>query len=153
MKLLFKFFSPRSLLKIHHYFQRSRLVYGLSAFVDLSEYMDKLEKKLMTFVRSLFRLPTDTSNDRIRAILGIPVVRVYLAAKLLKNLIKFECILGERIAFYDVIIGMFCGEELINKVKSEGTFLNIRDVDKIVENIDMDNIKATGQKLNINISK
>ena len=152
-KLLFKFFSPRSLLKIHHYFQRSRLVYGLSAFVDLSECMDRLEKKLMTFVKSLFRLPRDTSNDRIRASLGIPEVRVYLAAQLLKNLIKYESILGERIEFYDVILGKFCGEELMNKVKSEGTFLNIRDVDKIVEKMVMDNIKSTGQKLNISISK
>lgn len=38
--------------------------------------MDRLEKKLMTFVR----LPKDTSNNRIRASLGIPEVRVYLAA-------------------------------------------------------------------------
>ena len=64
-----------------------------------------------------------------------------------------ESILGERIEFYDVILGKFCGEELMIKVKSEGTFLNVRDVDKIVEKMIMDNIKSTGQKLNINISK
>ena len=70
-KLMFKYFSPWSFLKIHEYFHRYRLLYGLGPLIDLHSVMEKVDSKILTLAKSVFKLPIQTSNERFRAAHGI----------------------------------------------------------------------------------
>jgi len=100
-KLLFKYFSVRSLLKIHQYFHRSRLLYGMCAFVDLGKAMERLDSKVMKMAKGIFRLPMQTSHARIRATLGLVSTKGKLVCRLLKVLNKYVRVFGERATKWD----------------------------------------------------
>jgi hypothetical protein len=103
-KLLFKYFSVRSLMKIHQYFHRSRLLYGMCAFVDMSTAMEKLDKKVMKMAKGVFKLPMQTSHARIRASLGVVNTKGKLVCRLLKGLNKYVRVFGERTSKWDRVV-------------------------------------------------
>ena len=112
-RLLAKYFSPKSYLKIFSYFQKSRLVYGLSTFLDSSSCMKNLKSKLMTFTKSIFSLPITTSHKRIRATLALPSVNYFLLGQLLKNVRKYEEMFDEEMTDYDNTLRRYFPDEIL----------------------------------------
>ena len=90
-----KYFSPFSLLLIVEYFVKSRLSYGLSCFLDVKTEMKKLNLVLLEHLKSIFKLPKNTSHKRIQMVLGEPDIHVRLAMRLLKNWHKYQAHFGE----------------------------------------------------------
>ena len=105
--LMFKYFSPRSLMKINHYFHASRLMYGMLAFLDIDSCIEDLNKKVMKYMSTVLSSPKGTNNARIRASLAVAQTKHKLAIRLLKALFKYERVWGIRVTRYDdAIVGL-----------------------------------------------
>jgi hypothetical protein len=87
------------------YFHKSRLVYGLSSFLDKTAAIERVESKVMLMVVSILKLEKNTRRDRIRATLALPRVDTSLAVMLIKNLIKYQEFFGtdERQRFRSIL--------------------------------------------------
>ena len=110
--LLDKYFSPRSLLKIFNYYQKSRLTYGMSSFMELDGCMTKLESNFMLLMKSILHLGDSCNHKRLLATLGLPRVRTKLLIQLLKNLKKCEIKLGVTTSMFDEAINMQGGNAI-----------------------------------------
>jgi hypothetical protein len=147
------YFSPRSLIQIFNYLQRSRLIYGMSSFVDLQSSMKKLESELMGFIISIFNLEPKTHQAKIRVTLGIPQIVDYLTIQLLNNLRKYEDILGVKIDYFDKFLSDKLDKDVMVKVKNSKSFLGL-DIYSIKYNHILNSIKIEGEvELKQNISE
>ncbi|MFO0359348.1 MAG: RNA-directed DNA polymerase, partial [Flavobacteriales bacterium] len=122
-----KYFSPKSLIRIHNYFHKSRLVYGICAFADLKTPIIKVQSHLMNQIKSLFRMPVSTNNKRIRVNLAINDMETTLKLSLLKNYFKYIKMFGEEPSFYKDTLTEYFGSVTI---KSENLTQFISDFEK-----------------------
>ena len=90
-----EYFTPVSLLTIIEYFVKSRLSYGLCCFLDHNSEMKKLDNLLLRHIKVIFRLPSNTSHNRLQLTLGEPDLSSRLAVRLLKNWHKYKEHFGE----------------------------------------------------------
>jgi hypothetical protein len=87
-------FSIRTLFMIFNYFQKSRMLYGMSSFCDLNTELNRIQTVFMTNFKAIMKLPISTSNVRLRVALGLSDMNTYLKCKLLKDYFKFKKIFG-----------------------------------------------------------
>jgi hypothetical protein len=62
-------FTANSLVVLSEYYQRSRLVYGMSCYMDQGEILDKVEKHAIQYVKSVLGLNNSCNSDRVRVAL------------------------------------------------------------------------------------
>ena len=91
-------------MQIFGYFHKSRLLYGLPAFVDQNSWINRVENIMIKNIKLLLRLPKRTDHKKLKIALGIPDLNVYLISRLLKLKIKYKNIFNEEINIYDKVI-------------------------------------------------
>ena len=89
---------------IFGYFHKSRLLYGLPAFIDQESWIKRIDKVMLTNIKKLLKLPIRTNNSRLKIALGLPDLETYLVCRLLKLKEKYEYIFKEKLTMYDKII-------------------------------------------------
>ena len=77
-------------MQIFGYFHKSRLLYGLPAFVDQKSWINRVENIMVNNSKLLLRLPKRTNNVRLKIALSMPDLCVYLISRLTKLKIKYE---------------------------------------------------------------
>ena len=111
-------------MQIFGYFHRSRLLYGLPAFVDPKSSINRVDKIMTKNIKKLLKLPIRTNSERIKLALGIPDLCTYLISRLLKLKIKYENEFHEELNIYNNIIektiGNLKGDILYNSLKNIG---------------------------------
>ena len=110
---------------LFNYFHKSRLYYGLPAFIDQTSVINRVYRSILYNIKMLLKLPLRTNNNKLRTALGIPDIRIYLYARLQKLKYKYEMNFNERLTFYD----------------------NIKVSDNII-----DNLNEIGENITININ-
>ena len=90
-----QYFSVSSLRKILSYFIKSRLMYGMFAFVDIKSRCKEILTKLLSHIKSILGLPRDTNNKRVLVTLGLSRIKCYLLIKLLSTVKKYILKFGE----------------------------------------------------------
>ena len=86
---------------IFGYFHKSRLLYGLPAFIDQKSLINRTDKVMLTNIKKLLKLPISTNNSRLKIALGLPDLETYLVCRLLKLKEKYEYIFKEKLTMYD----------------------------------------------------
>jgi len=67
--------TPKSLINLSTYYQRSRMVYGMSCFLDMSKIIDSVERGNLRYIKSILGLSNQVNSDRLRIILNRPLDR------------------------------------------------------------------------------
>ena len=88
---------------LFNYFHKSRLYYGLPAFIDQTSAINRVYRSILFNIKILLKLPIRTNNNKLRTALGIPDIRIYLFKRLQKLKIKYEMNFKEKLTFYDKI--------------------------------------------------
>ena len=91
-------------MQIFGYFHKSRLLYGLPAFVDQKSWINRLENIIVNNIKLLLILPKRTNNIRLKIALGIPNLCIYLISRLSRLKIKYENVFNEKLNIYNNII-------------------------------------------------
>ena len=124
---------------IFGYFHKSRLLYGLPAFIAQQSKIKRIDN-VTTNIKNLLKLPIRTNTQRLKLALGLPDLNTYLVQRLIKLKIKYENRFNEKLTMYD---------ETIKKV------LNIEDISKVrtLDNYLYNKLKDTGLEENIDINE
>ena len=69
---------------IFSYFHKSRLLYGLPAFIAQKSWIDRIDKVMITNIKQLLKLPIRTNYNILKIQLGLPDLNTYLICRLLK---------------------------------------------------------------------
>ena len=88
-----RYFSVKSIMLIFGYFHKSRLLYGLPAFVDQKSSINRVDKIMVKNIKKLLRLPIRTNSIRLKIALGIPNLCVYLISRLLRLIEEFKTLI------------------------------------------------------------
>jgi hypothetical protein len=98
-----KYFTPKSLATISLYFQQSRIVYGMSSYLDMKKIIDKVESWTIFFAKSVLGLHNQVNSNRVRLALCRPKVCHNLWALLRRNIRKYKDHFKEDIWIYNII--------------------------------------------------
>ena len=88
---------------LFNYFHKSRLYYGLPAFIDQTSAINKIYRSILYNVKILLKLPIRTNNNKLRIALGILDIKIYLYSRLQKLKTKYEMNFKEKLTIYDKI--------------------------------------------------
>ena len=72
-------------MQIFGYFHKSRLLYGLPAFVDQNSWINRVENIMIKNIKLLLRLPKRTDHKKLKIALGILDLNVYINIKIFKT--------------------------------------------------------------------
>ena len=135
-----KYFSVKSILLIFGYFHKSRLLYGLPAFIDQKSKIKRIDNIMSTNIKKLLKLPMRTNTERLKIALGLPNLNIYLIQRLIKLKIKYENIFKEKLTMYD---------------KTIKDILNINDISQVRTgyNYLYNNLKTLGKNEELNINQ
>ena len=89
---------------IFRYFHKSRLLYGLPAFIDQKSKIERIDNIIITNIKKLLKLAKRTNTERLKIALGLPDLNTYLIQRLIKLKIKYENIFNEILIMYDETI-------------------------------------------------
>jgi hypothetical protein len=67
-----KYFSVKSIMLIFGYFHRSRLLYGLPAFIDQKSKIERVDNLMVFNIKRLLKLTKRTNSERLKIALGLP---------------------------------------------------------------------------------
>ena len=79
-----RYFSVKSIMLLFNYFHKSRLYYGLPAFIDQTSAINRVYRSILYNIKILLKLPLRTNNNKLRTALGIPDIKIYLYKRLQK---------------------------------------------------------------------
>ena len=135
-----RYFSVKSIMLIFGYFHKSRLLYGLPAFIDQKSKIERIDRIMISNIKKLLKLPNRTNSERLKIALGLPDLNVYLVQRLIKLKIKYENIFENKLTLYD---------ENIKKI------LNINDISMVrpTYNYIYNNLKIIGEKEGLDINQ
>jgi hypothetical protein len=119
------YFSVKSILQIFDYYHKSRLLYGMSCFVDKKTPMIKLGSAFFGGLKGILRLHKRCETDRLQLTLGLPELSTYLLNRTVRNLDKYRRIFGERCTLYDKVLEGKCLNADASVIKT-GENLGIR---------------------------
>ena len=88
-----RYFSVKSIMLIFGYFHKSRLLYGLPAFIDQKSRINRIDNVMVRNIKRLLNITTRTNSNRLKITLGLPDLNTYLVQRLLKLKIKYENVL------------------------------------------------------------
>ena len=118
-RLIRSYFSPRSLIKIFNYYQKSRLVYGMSSDLIQGSTMINLRKSIIGLIKDIVGIAKNTNNLRVVLTLAIPDLVSKLVIQLIKNLAKYQRFFGRNTSIYDEAIMKVIGKEWFDKWKRD----------------------------------
>ena len=75
------------------YFHKSRLYYGLPAFIDQTSAINRIYRSILCNIKILIKLSIRTNNNKLWTALGIPDIKIYLYLRLQKLKINMKWIL------------------------------------------------------------
>lgn len=81
--------TPKSLINLSMYYQRSRVIYGMSCFLDMKNIIDSVERGNLKYTKSILGLSNQVNSDRLRIILNRPLDRHCLWVLMRKNMRKY----------------------------------------------------------------
>ena len=105
--LIKQYFSPKTLIQIANYFQKSRLIYGMASYLDLPEIVNKVERTRMRCLKSVMGSKDSTSSNRFRLALGIPLIEYELFFRAMNISKKYEENFKEKAWIINDIIEVF----------------------------------------------
>ena len=105
------------------HFHKSRLLYGLSAFIAQKSWINRVDKIIIKNIKKLLRLPKRTNKERLKLALGIPNLCVFLISRLLRLKIKYENTFNEKLNIYDNVI-----EKTIGNIKGDIIYNNLKNI-------------------------
>ena len=79
------------------------LYYCLPAFIDQTAAINRVYRSILYNIKVLLKLPIRTNNNKHRAALFVPDIKIYLNKRLQKLKIKYEMNFKEKLTFYDKI--------------------------------------------------
>ena len=85
-------------------FHKSRLLYGLPAFIDQKSRINRIDNVMVRNIKRLLNITTRTNSNRLKISLGLPDLNTYLVQRLLKLKIKYENVFNEKLTLYDKVI-------------------------------------------------
>jgi hypothetical protein len=141
-----RYFSVRSVMTLFEYYHKSRLLYGMNAFIDLLSPMKNLESCFMSALKNILKLPIRTNTDRLTITLGLPDLIVYLASRTVKSLTKYKKIFGEEVQMYDEKI-----KEVLGSTKETLMELSCKELEDEFDMMFDENITTVGRHLGIAI--
>ena len=118
-----KYFSVKSILLIFGYFHKSRLLYGLPAFIDQKSKIKRIDNIMSTNIKKLLKLPIRTNTERLKIALGLPDLNIYLIQRLIKLKIKYENTFNEKLTMYDKTIKDILNINDISQVRINYNYL------------------------------
>ena len=118
-----RYFYIKSIMKIFGYFHKSRLLYGLPAFIDQQSSIKRVDKTMTKNIKKLLKLPDITNNERMKLALGIPDLCTYLIQRLLKLKIKYENVFHKKLNIYDKVI-----ENTIDNTKDNIIYNSLKNI-------------------------
>ena len=81
--------TPKSLINLSMYYQRSRVIYGMSCFLDMKNIIDSVERGNLKYTKSILGLSNQVNSNRLRIILNRPLDRHSLWVLMRKNMRKY----------------------------------------------------------------
>jgi hypothetical protein len=117
-------FSPKSLIALASYYQHSRMIYGMSCFMDKSDIIDLVERGNMKYSKSILGLKNQVNSDRLRVILNRPLERHMLWALMRKTIRKYKDHFGETPWIYNKVDNKYENwlRDLSTKEKAGGLY-------------------------------
>ena len=76
-----KYFSVKSIMLIFGYFHRSRLLYGLPAFIDQKSKIERVDNLMVFNIKRLLKLTKRTNSERLKIALGLPDFIFFFSSK------------------------------------------------------------------------
>ena len=73
-----RYFSVKSIMLIFGYFHKSRLLYGLPAFIDQKSKIERIDNIMITNIKKLLKLSKRTNTERLKIALGLPDLFTFL---------------------------------------------------------------------------
>ena len=95
--------TPKSLINLSMYYQRSRVIYGMSCFLDLKGVIEAVERGNLQYTKSILGLSNQVNSDRLRIVLNRPLDRHSLWALMRKNMRKYKSHFGDEPWIYNKI--------------------------------------------------
>ena len=86
---------------IFGYFHKSRLLYGLPAFIDQKSKIERIDNVMATNIKIILKLLISTNTQRLKLALGLPDLNTYLVQHLIKLKIKYENTFIEKLTMSD----------------------------------------------------
>ena len=125
---------------IFGYFHKSRLLYGLPAFIDQKSKIERIDNIMITNIKKILKLAKRTNTERLKIALGLPDLNTHLIQRLIKLKIKYENIFNEKLTMYD---------ETIKKI------LNLNDISMVRphNNYIYNKLKTIGNKEGLDINQ
>ena len=69
---------------LFNYFHKSRLYYGLSAFIDQTSTINRVYRPILYKIKVLLKLTIRTNNNKLRTVLVIPDIKICLFKRIQK---------------------------------------------------------------------
>jgi hypothetical protein len=82
--------TPKSLINLSTYYQRSRVIYGMSCFLDMKGIIESVERGNLKYTKSILGLSNQVNSDRLRIILNRPLDRHCLWVLMRKTMRKYN---------------------------------------------------------------
>ena len=118
-----RYFSVKSIMLIFGYFHKSRLLYGLPAFIDQKSKIERIDNIMITNIKKLLKLAKRTNTERLKIALGLPDLNTYLIQRLIKLKIKYENIFNEKLTMYDETIKKILNLNDISQVRPHNNYV------------------------------
>ena len=118
-----RYFSVKSIMLIFGYFHKSRLLYGLPAFIDQKSKIKRTDKIMCSNIKKLLNITTRTNSIRLKIALGLPDLNTYLVQRLIKLKIKYEKVFDDKLTMYDKSIVEILGLNDISEVRVSYNYL------------------------------
>ena len=118
-----KYFSVKSILLIFGYFHKSRLLYGLPAFIDQKSKINRVDNLMIFNIKRLLKLANRTNNERLKIALGLPDLFTFLVQRLIKLKVKYEYVFEEKLTLYDKSIKEILDIDDISAVRTGYNYL------------------------------
>jgi len=118
-----RYFSVKSIMSIFGYFHKSRLLYGLPAFIDQKSKINRIDNVMVSNIKKLLNITTRTNSLRLKITLGLPDLNTYLAQRLIKLKIKYENVFEEKLTMYDESIKVILNINDISEAKVGHNYL------------------------------
>jgi len=95
--------THKSLINLSMYYQRSRVIYGMSCFLDMKRIIYSVETGNLKYTKSILGLNNQVNSERLRIIMNRPLDRQSLWVLMRKNMRKYKNYFGEEPWIYNKI--------------------------------------------------
>ena len=95
--------TPKSLINLSMYYQRSRVIYGMSCFLDMKGIIESVERGNLKYIKSILGFNNQVNSDRLRTIQNSPLDRHCLWVIMRKSMRKYKNHFGQEPWIYNKV--------------------------------------------------